>query len=185
MDGSVEYTIPVWHPTLVHFPIALLLLGVVPAVVWCLTTDRRWLLAGWFIAVVGVVGTLAAYLTGDTMVQQAEGVPIVEALVGTHERFAIATLIASIVSAVAWSGVALADRAQIRRATLGEIAGDTRRATLSDTAGVTSRATLSDTANAPSWPVRLLVLALATAAAVLVVRTGHIGGLMVWGVPVP
>jgi uncharacterized membrane protein len=181
MDGSVEYTIPVWHPTLVHFPIALLLLGVVPAVVWCLTTDRRWLLAGWFIAVVGVVGTLAAYLTGDTMVQQAEGVPIVEALVGTHERFAIATLIASIVSAVAWSGVALADRAQIRRAMRRATEGDARRATEGDA----RRATLSDTANAPSWPVRLLVLALATAAAVLVVRTGHIGGLMVWGVPVP
>jgi uncharacterized membrane protein len=161
MDGSVEYTIPVWHPTLVHFPIALLIVGFAPAIIWCLTTDRRWLLTGWFIAAVGVVATVAAYLTGDAMKHQAEGVPIVEALVGTHERFAVATLIASLLSAVAWTGVALADRASVRRANHGGIAP------------------------APSWAVRVLVLAIATATALLALRTGHIGGLMVWGVPAP
>src|SRR5690606_10357922 len=103
MNSSIDYTIPVWHPQLAHFPIALLLIAVVPAVIWCITTDRRWMLAGWFITVAGAAGAVAAYVTGDTVKGQSEGVPIVEALVDTHEKFAIATLIVSLVLAALWS----------------------------------------------------------------------------------
>lgn len=153
MNSSIDYTIPVWHPQFVHFPIALLLLAVVPAAVWCVTTDRRWLIVGWFMTVAGALGAVAAYVTGDTVKEQSEGVPIVEALVDLHEKFAVATLIVSLIAAALSSAAVYADRRQ----PLGK----------------------------PSVPLRALVLVLAIAAAVLVFRTAHLGGLMVWGVPAP
>jgi uncharacterized membrane protein len=152
MGNAADYTIPVWHPLVVHFPIATLVLAAVVALVWAVSADARWLLAGCFLAVAGSVGAAVAYLSGDAMKEQAAGVPIVDQLVASHERFALFTLLSAIVAAVAWLAVAFRQRGN---------------------------------AIPPSVVVRLAVTGLSLVAGALVLRAGHLGGLMVWGAPAP
>ena len=97
----------------------------------------------------GAAGALAAYLTGEEMEAQAEGVPIVEMLVEKHESLGKWTLV---VATGATLAVAACAWVEARRRTLPA---------------------------ALRWITALLVLA----AAGLAAWTGHLGGLMVWGVP--
>jgi len=160
MDGIVDYTIPVLHPFAVHFPVALLPACAVAAIVWLVKCDRRWLLAGWYLAVAGALGAVVAYATGDVMKEQSEGVPVVELVVGMHERFGVATLVLSIIAAVMWTAVGL-----------------TRQPP--DEHGGRSHAVSSEV----RLPVRVLVVLVSLAAAAFALRAAHLGGLMVWGVP--
>jgi uncharacterized membrane protein len=87
-DQVFQYRIPALHPLLVHFPIATVGLAFGAAGLWLLW-DRRWMLvAAAVIQSLGWVATLGAFLTGETLEEQSEGVPIVDALVGFHESMA-------------------------------------------------------------------------------------------------
>lgn len=94
-----DYTIPVWHPVVVHLPVAALVLAAVASLVWAVSADARWLLTATYLAVAGAFGAILAYVTGDAVREQAEGVPVVDALVTTHVKFAVATLVASLITA--------------------------------------------------------------------------------------
>lgn len=150
MEGVGEYVIPVWHPIVVHLPLAALVLAAFAAIVWLVRGDRSWLLTTAYLSIAGAVGAAAAYITGDAVYQQSEGVPVVEALVGSHKSAALATLLVSIVVAALW------------------LAALTRRS--------------SDVRPIPPI-LRWGMVVLAVAAAILVVRAGHLGGLMTWGAP--
>lgn len=144
-----DYTIPVWHPIAVHFPIALLLVAAGAALVWAVRGTDFWRGALLALLALGTVGAFVARLTGEAMEEQSEGVPIVEALVEQHETGATWTLVLAATATLALVGVLVAERR-------GRPSGAVAR-----------------------WGVALL----AVAAAVAVGWTGHLGGLMVWGVP--
>lgn len=83
-----QYRISALHPLLVHFPIAVVFLSLAAAALW-LFFDRRWMLvAAAVLQTLGWVATWAAFLTGEALEEQSEGVPIVDELVGFHESMA-------------------------------------------------------------------------------------------------
>ena len=154
MESLFQYDIPVWHPLLVHFPIALILAAALATVAWSIRGTSFWRRCALLLFTLGMGGGVLAYLTGETMEEQSEGSPIVEELVGLHEDLALYTLL-------------------VTGATLAALAGLSwwleRRITLE---------------RAPKDPLaaRLILALAALAAALLVAWTGHVGGTMVWGV---
>ncbi len=89
MDQVFQYEIPVLHPVVVHFPIVLVLLAAVAAVVWLLRDRMAWLVAASYIQAVGLIGSVIAFLSGEALEEQSEGVPIVDELVDLHEEAAL------------------------------------------------------------------------------------------------
>lgn len=153
METFFPYEIPVWHPILVHFPIAFILAGALAASLWSLRASALWRQIALFLFTLGVAGGLGAYFTGEAMEEQAEGTPIVEELVELHESAALYTLI---VAGAVLLGLAVVSVWQAR-----QDPSERRPDPLS---------------------VRLVLALLALAAAALVAWTGHLGGSMVWGV---
>lgn len=149
----MTYEIPVWHPFVVHFPIALLVLGGGVAVVYAVAGRALWRAATGLLVAFGTLGAWAANATGDSLYAHVEGTPIVEELVGRHEALGTWTLALGAAATLVWLGV-LAWR----------------------------RRTGRSFDEPDPLAVRLLVAALALAAAVLVVLTGRLGGIMVWGI---
>jgi len=150
IDQVFQYDIPVVHPWVVHFPVALLLATALTAVVWSVRGSAFWRRATLWLLSLGTVGMLFSYFTGDAM----EVRPLVEDLAALHEQMALYTLVAT--------GVAL----------LGMLGA---------TVWLERRITLERAAPDPI-PVRTAITVLIVAAALLVAWTGHIGGVMVWGV---
>ncbi len=152
-DQLAEYTIPVLHPVLVHFPIALSIVAVVTALFWVIRAKTSWWKATLFLEIMALVGAIVAVRTGDVMRDQSEGVMIVDQFVDLHETMgdcSIWLLVVAIVLLVAmrWIGVRETKHAGVRL----------------------------------RW--RLIAFIAVLSAAVLTGITGHIGGLMTWGVPV-
>ncbi|MEX0599632.1 MAG: DUF2231 domain-containing protein [Rhodothermales bacterium] len=107
MDAVFQYQIPELHPLTVHFPVALLVAAAFAGAVWLCRGSAFWRGVTWLLTGLGTVGAFFAYFTGDGMEEQAEGVPIVEELVGLHEQMALYTLIGAclatlLVTAQAW-----------------------------------------------------------------------------------
>lgn len=93
MAEVLKYSIPEWHPLVVHFPLAFVLAAAGFAVLWFVRDRIRWLsLAAWC-EFLGFIGAGFAYLTGDVLKEQSEGTPIVEELVHVHEDAALVGLI--------------------------------------------------------------------------------------------
>ena len=100
MESVLQYRIPELHPLAVHFPVSLLIMASVAAVVWMWRGTAFWRGATWLLTVVGTGTAYLAFLTGDAMEEQSEGVPIVDELVGLHEDMALYTLVAACVASV-------------------------------------------------------------------------------------
>lgn len=149
----MTYEIPVWHPFVVHFPIALLVLGGGVAVAYAATGRALWRAVTGLLVTFGTLGAWAANATGEALYAHVEGTPIVEELVGRHEALGNWTLALSASATLAWLAILIWRRRTGR--------------------GVEEPDPLG---------LRLLVAALALAAAVLVALTGRLGGVMVWGV---
>ena len=156
-DLLAQYDIPYLHPLAVHFPLVLLLLGAGAAVLYAALGRGVWRQAALVLFALGAVGAFASVQTGGALGQDVEGEPVVEAVLGTHARMADYTLWASVLAALAFGGLTLA----LRRRAGGRPADADREPLV--------------------WRVAALVPALA--AALLVAYTGHLGGIMVWGVP--
>lgn len=142
----------VWHPALVHFPIAFLMLAGPVALVWAVGGGAFWRRAALGLLVLGTAGTVAARQTGETLEHDVEGEPRVERFLDAHEQAADWTL---------WLGLGAV-------AVVGLAEGLARRA----------RPDRGPRANAA---LRAAGAGLAVLASVAVVRTGHLGGLMTWG----
>lgn len=154
METLFEYDIPVLHPLFVHFPLALILAATATTAVWSIRGTAFWRRCALWLFGLGMAGALAAYFTGEAMLEQVEGAPIVEELAGLHEELALYTLIATGVVLAAFGGVSLWLE---RRTTLER--------------------------NPPDPLAARIPLAIAAAvAAALVALTAHVGGTMVWGV---
>lgn len=88
------------HPIIVHFPVALLVLyGVFELFsVRKLARMPYWFYVKAIFVIFGALGALAAFLTGKSASYYAKGV----ALVDMHARFATATVILSVIIALAY-----------------------------------------------------------------------------------
>ncbi len=157
-DLLQQYDIPYLHPLMVHFPLVLLLLGAGVAVLYAALGRPVWRLAALGVFVLGAAGAFAARQTGQTMQDDVEGEPVVEAVLGTHARMADYTMWSALLAALVYGGLSVAAR---------------RR---------TAEGSVRPRPEPLAW--RLAALAPALAAAALVAWTAHLGGVMVWGVPV-
>lgn len=106
MEQVLSYRIPVLHPLLVHFPIAFSLCVALVIGLWVVTDRQRLLVWAAWGQVLVLMGTWAAWWTGDEMKAQSEGVQIVEELVGLHEQMADWSLwMAAVLLVVLWATV--------------------------------------------------------------------------------
>ncbi len=152
-DLLSQYDIPYLHPLAVHFPLVLLLLGAGAAVLYAALGRGVWRQAALVLFALGAVSAFASVQTGEALEHDVEGEPIVEAVLGTHERVADYTMWVSVLAALGYGVLTVALR---RRP------ADTPREPLAG---------------------RVAALIPALAAALLVAYTAHLGGVMVWGVP--
>jgi len=152
LDQLLQYSIPVLHPVVVHFPVALGVVAVFFAAGWLVRNNMFWFKATLWLHIMAGIGAILALRTGEAMEEQSEGIAIVDELVHLHETTAERAAWVLGVSIV-WMFVAY---------------------------WMTNRDTLHS--GARGW-VRAVTFLLALAAALLLGLTGHIGGLMSWGVP--
>lgn len=150
----MDLEIPYWHLIVVHFPIALILFGAAAALVYAIVGRAFWRGVALLAFGVGALGAWAANVTGETIYEDVEGTPVVEAFVERHATYGEWAL---------WLSVA----------TVLTLTAATWWAQQAGQAGRTR--------DPLAW--RLVVIVLALAAGVLVALTGHLGGTMVWGVP--
>lgn len=93
METVLDYRIPVLHPFAVHLPVTLLLTAAIAALIWMFRGTAFWRRCCLFLLLLSTPAAAFAYFTGDEMQERAEGVPIVDELVGLHERMALITLL--------------------------------------------------------------------------------------------
>ena len=80
------------HPMLVHFPIALLFASVLFDILATWVKRETFRDGALWLLVLGLLGGIAAAITGDWAEEMAEQAGIAESLIDTHETFAVATL---------------------------------------------------------------------------------------------
>ena len=100
MDIFTDYEIPYFHPLLVHYPIALFTAAIIVCALWLFSSSGRWFIAYLSMQVLGTIGALAAYFTGEGIRDDTEDVPIVDLLVDRHEQWGKYTLILACVISV-------------------------------------------------------------------------------------
>jgi uncharacterized membrane protein len=152
-DQLSPYTIPVLHPVLAHFPVALGVVSVVFASIWLVRNRIYWLTITMWLQGMAFIGGVLALRTGDAMKDQSDGIAIVDELVQLHESTAERALWIMGIS-FAWLIFAK-----------WMIARDTFHS------------------EARLW-IRIVTFILVLLSSLLIGLTGHIGGTMVWGVPV-
>lgn len=87
------------HPAVVHFPIVMILIGTVAALVAAITSRghvRVWVAA---LLVLGALGTMAAVSTGEEDTEAVEQVAGVKTLLDAHEQWAERTKAVALVAA--------------------------------------------------------------------------------------
>ncbi|HLZ42175.1 MAG TPA: DUF2231 domain-containing protein [Candidatus Sulfotelmatobacter sp.] len=80
-----------WHPMIIHFPIALLLIAPVFILLGALLAPGRgrpYLMAAMALLLLGTAGTFVAVETGEAAAQIADRAPGVEQVIETHESLA-------------------------------------------------------------------------------------------------
>ena len=152
MESVFQYKLPVWHPQAVHFPVALLLTAAIVAAVWAVTNRPLWRQMTLVLLGLGTISGIVAYQTGEALLEQVSGTPIVDALVEAHEASA---LFALVVAMLAFVGLSVYSTLRVRRR--AQNPGD-------------------------ALEVRIIFLLALLATAALIAWTAHIGGTMVWGV---
>ncbi len=98
------------HPALVHFPIVLLLLGAVAAVVSAFLPRWHLPLLAAILSVLGVVGTFVAAASGEEEGERVEELKNIEPVLEAHETWADRTEGAAVVFALLAIGTAATAR---------------------------------------------------------------------------
>jgi uncharacterized membrane protein len=152
LDQILNYTIPVNHPIVVHFPIALAFVALAFALGWLVRNRAYWLNVTFWLTALAWIGTLVALRTGELMEEQGEGIAIVDEFVHLHEDMG------------EWASWALGACLVWLLFALWHSRNDVQQS------------------GTRLW-IRIVALVLLVVAAALVGLTGHIGGIMTWGVP--
>ncbi len=86
------------HPMLVHFPIALVVIGFIAELIYLFVKKEICLTkTGYYLLIIGTLAALAAWLSGELFTSDMQGVA--EQVRETHETFAIITLILLLITA--------------------------------------------------------------------------------------
>ncbi len=158
MQDILNYDIPVWHPVAVHFPPALLVASAGVAAIWLARGTPHWRRFLLLLLGMSAVGTIFAYRTGEAIEAQSEGVPMVEIFIDLHHTMAVYTLWATLAALAVVGGLTV----WLERKARPDVGVPLPREPLA---------------------ARLGGALITLLAALLVVWTAHIGGIMVWGVP--
>jgi len=87
------------HAMIIHFPIALLVVGFLSEIIAFITKKEFYKNVSVFLLLLGALGAIAAYLSGDFAGEGIDGGPL-ELPIEMHEEAAVVTLWLSIVSAL-------------------------------------------------------------------------------------
>ena len=87
------------HAMIIHFQIALLVVGFLSEIIAFITKKEFYKNVSVFLLLLGALGAIAAYLSGDFAGEGIEGGPL-ELPIEMHEEAAVVTLWLSIVSAL-------------------------------------------------------------------------------------
>ncbi len=91
-----------FHPMVVHFPIALLLMGLLFEVLSVFYKDYKFLsMAAACLLVFGAIAAIAAWTTGQLFTAEMEGAA--GEIKETHELFALITMITSVIAALLYT----------------------------------------------------------------------------------
>lgn len=164
----------VWHPALVHFPIAFLALAGPAALVWALGGSGFWRRVTLLLLALGTVGVLAARQTGESLEESVEGEPRAERYLHAHEDAANWTLGLAAASLLV-VGAAEAVSRRVRASATTDLVYDPA----TDSYGAAPVAPVAARSGAVALRAAGALLTLLAAGSV--VRTGHLGGLMTWG----
>lgn len=155
MDALFEYELSSWHPVLVHVPVVTLVLGCLSVLGWSLRRHGFWYRCALLLYGIGFTGGLAAYFTGEPLLEQMEGEPIVDRFVSLHEDLALYVLIVAGLTLLLLMAVAGRDRSVL----------------------------VLQPGRPVSQAVRIALVVLGVGSGVLILATAHLGGIMVWGSP--
>ena len=166
----------VWHPALVHFPIAFLALAGPAALVWALRGSVYWRRVTLLLLALGTVGVVAARQTGESLEESVEGEPRAERYLEAHEQAANWTLGLAAASLLLVGAAEAMSRRGRPRGTTDLVYGPA-----TDSYGAASTTAAMPGRSGGALALRGAGALLALLAAASVVRTGHLGGLMTWG----
>lgn len=88
------------HPMVVHFPIALLIIGFLADAIGVIFKKDFFSKAGFYLLILGTIGVIAAYITGENAGEKVEEIAAVEQAFEAHEEAAKTTLILALITAV-------------------------------------------------------------------------------------
>lgn len=88
------------HPMVVHFPIALLIIGFLADAIGVIFKKDFFSKAGFYLLILGTIGVIAAYITGENAGEKVEEIAAVEQAFEVHEEAAKTTLILALITAV-------------------------------------------------------------------------------------
>ncbi|MEM6328571.1 MAG: DUF2231 domain-containing protein [Bacteroidota bacterium] len=157
MDLLTQYEIPYLHPLAVHFPLVLLLLAGAAGMVYLLRGTSVWRVSVLTFLALGAASAYWANETGQTLEADVRGEPMVEAIVETHEDAAGWTFWSAVGALLLVGGMSL----WLRRLPAPTEVG-----------------------KRDPMLMRSAIAMISCVPAILVAYTAHLGGLMVWGVPV-
>jgi len=80
------------HPMVVHFPIALLIVGFLFELIYLITRNEFYSKAGFYLLVLGALGTFAAFLSGNLAEERIMETEALERVLETHEEAGKVTL---------------------------------------------------------------------------------------------
>jgi uncharacterized membrane protein len=151
METVLQYEIPVLHPLAVHFPVALLVSAALFSAVWLVRGRSLGRRIASVLMVLGSAGAVLAYMTGESIEELSEDIPIVEEMIGLHQDLALATVWISILMSVCVCYLEWRRRS-------------------------------ADAGSIDPLPLRTALFSGFFLLALIVLFTGHVGGIMVWGV---
>ncbi|GAB6283569.1 MAG: hypothetical protein STSR0008_23470 [Ignavibacterium sp.] len=88
------------HPMVTHFPIALLIIGFLADAIGVIFKKDFFTKAAFYLLVLGAIGVVAAYITGENAGEKVEEIAAVEQALESHEEAAETTLILALITAV-------------------------------------------------------------------------------------
>lgn len=86
------------HPMLVHFPIAILLLGMLAEIIWVIYRKNFFSEAAFYLLMLGTLSAIIAFLTGRFFTEEMTGAS--GDIRNTHQLFATITLIAAVCASI-------------------------------------------------------------------------------------
>jgi uncharacterized membrane protein len=152
MDVVFSFDSPPLHALLVNFPVALLIVALLTALIWAANGMRFWRRVTLLLSGLGALTAAGSLFSGNLLKEQVEVTEAMSALIDLHETFAVYTVIAAMISTVFLAGFSF----YLER-----------------------RTTIERNPPDPAW-IRSIGFVLVFAAAALCALSAHVGAVMVW-----